>query len=301
MRSIQPSALLVGAVLLTAAFVFVSWGDDAKGKAPAPRRPVLIGAIKLKGDPPNLKALNEQVKELMKRKDTAYCSKCDDSEKTQQAYRLGGRDNRYVGNVFVWLTPDTGSFFPISDKQLEEARKREVVLRQPHCAFIPHCMFLFSQYHPHRENPRYSQPTGQVWKITNDAEIGHNVNWGSDNIILPPGKYRIADRLVPRNRETVIKCNIHQWMSAYMWVVDTPYYAISFSDTLDGKDKVAKDSPKFGTYEIKNPPKGKVRIRAWHEQGGWLNKEGAKGEVIELKSGDTTHKDFELEVPKADR
>ena len=34
-----------------------------------------------------------------------------------------------------------------------------------------------------------------------------------------------------------IKCNIHPLDERYLWVVDTPYYAISHSDTLDGKDK----------------------------------------------------------------
>jgi hypothetical protein len=97
-------------------------------------------------------------------------------------------------------------------------------------------------------------------------------------------------------KEVTIRCNIHPWMSAYLRVVDTPYYAITLSDTLDGKDKVAKDNPKFGTYEIKNPPAGKVRIFAWHEACGYLNKDGGKGEVIELKAGRTTRKDFELTV-----
>jgi hypothetical protein len=83
-------------------------------------------------------------------------------------------------------------------------------------------------------------------------------------------------------------------MKAYMRVVDTPYCAISLSDTLDGKDKVAKDSPKFGTYEIKNPPAGQVRIIAWHEAYGYLNKNGGKGEVIELKAEGMTRKDFEI-------
>lgn len=279
--------------------------EDAEGRAPAPvpRRHVLTGIIKLKGDPPDLDALNKQHLVQMKNKDFDYCSKCDDSEKTQQRYRLGGRDNRQVGNVFVWLVPDTGSFFPVSEKQLEEARKHEVKVRQPHCAFVPHCMFLFSRYRPDRQNPRQLQPTGQVFTIVNDADITHNVNFTGgaknpgQNIILAAKSSRSKiDNLVPEMKEVTIRCNIHPWMSAYLRVVDTPYYAITLSDTLDGKDKVAKDNPKFGTYEIKNPPAGKVRIFAWHEACGYLNKDGGKGEVIELKAGRTTRKDFELTV-----
>jgi hypothetical protein len=268
---------------------------------------VLTGTIKLKGDPPNRAALNKRLAEMMKQKDTEYCLKCNDTEKTQQAYRLGGRDDRQVGNIFVWITPDTGSFFTVSYKQLEGARKHEVVLRQPHCAFIPHCSFLFSHYHPDPQRPRQTEPTGQIWKIVNDAEMCHNVNWtgGSrnkgENLTLVVGKDRIVDNLLPEMSPVIVRCNIHTWMSAYMRVVDTPYYAISLSDTLDSKDKVRKDDARFGTYEIKDPPAGKVRIRAWHERAGWLNKDGAKGEILELKAAGTTRKDFQLQVPREDR
>lgn len=305
MRSRHRNMLLVLMMgLLVYLFVTVP-PEAAEGRAPAPvpRRHVLTGIVKLKGDPPGLDALNKQLLMQMRNKDSDYCSKCDDAEKTQQRYRFGGRDNRQVGNVFVWLLPDGEPFFPVSEKQLEEASKREVILRQPHCAFIPHCMFLFSRYHPDRQNPRQLQPTGQVFTIINDAAISHNVNYmggarnKGQNLLFaaksPPSKF---DDLVPEMKVVTIRCNIHPWMNAYMRVVDTPYYAITLSDTLDGKDKVSKDDPKFGTYEIKDPPAGKVRIIAWHEAGGYLNEGGAKGEVIELKAGGTTRKDFELTV-----
>ena len=54
----------------------------------------------------------------------------------------------------------------------------------------------------------------------------------------------------------------------------------------------------FGTYEIKNLPVGKVRVLAWHEaEPHWLNKDYGKGEVIEIKEGAPTVKDFEF-TPK---
>ncbi len=301
MRSIRRNTVIVLMTALAMALFFTAPRDNAVGRAPAPvsRRHALIGTIKLKGDPPDLEALNKRLAEVMKLKDTDYCLKCADPEKTQQTYRLGGRDNRQVGNVFVWIRPDTGTFFEVEDKQLK-ALDKEVKIRQPHCAFIPHCAFLFSQYRPDAKKPREIKPTGQVLKVANDAQIGHNTNWSGgsrnrgDNLILGKGTERIIDNLVPEAKEVTIKCNIHPWMSAYLWVVDTPYYALSFSDTLDGKNKVAKADPKFGTYEIKNPPAGKVRILAWHEACGYLNKDGAKGEVIELRAKGTTRKDFEL-------
>lgn len=302
MRSTLRNTIIASMTAVVVASLFAASRRDVEGRAPAPQRqrPVLTGVIKLSGDPPNIDALNKRLLEQMKLKDADYCRKCDDSEKSQQAYRLGGRDNRQVGNVFVWIAPVAGSFFPINEKQLEEARNREVKLRQPHCAFIPHCLFLFPQYHPDPQNPRHLQPTGQVLKLVNDAEISHNVNYSGGsrstghNCLLASKTERIVNNLVPEMKEVSVRCNIHPWMCAYVRVVDTPYYAISLSDTLDGKDKVAKDSPRFGTYEIDNPPPGKVCIRAWHEVGGYLNRNGSKGEALEVKAAGATRKDFEL-------
>jgi hypothetical protein len=165
---------------------FSTWGYEAEGKAPAPRdhvprgRSILRGKIMLKGDAPDVERLTKQLrKEIGNKADLKdYCFKCEDFEKSQQAYRLGGPENNQVGNVFVWIAPAIGSgetylqvlaaqtitslatpsiasattqlsiakhfqdafalsFFAIDDKQIEEARKRQVVIRQPHCAFIP--------------------------------------------------------------------------------------------------------------------------------------------------------------------
>ncbi len=104
------------------------------------------------------------------------------------------------------------------------------------------------------------------------------------------------DNLVPEANEVTVKCNIHPWMKGYVRVVDTPYYAISHSDTLDGKDKVEKNNTNFGTYEIKGLPAGKVRVIAWHEECGYLNKGSGQGEEIEIKADGATEKDFEATV-----
>src|SRR5689334_5884360 len=39
-------------------------------------------------------------------------------EKEQFTWRIG--DNKCVGNVFVWLRPEAGELFELSDKQVEE-------------------------------------------------------------------------------------------------------------------------------------------------------------------------------------
>jgi hypothetical protein len=258
---------------------------------------VLKGKITLKSSP-DVEALTKALQDKIeaKKDDKDYCLKCLDSEKTEQEYRIG--DNKQLGNVFVWIKPDTGTIFKVNDKQLAEVKDHPVEIHQPHCAFIPHAAILFSQYHPDSSKPRTEKATGQVLKIVNDAEISHNTNWkgGSknpgDNVTLPKHSDREVKNLVPDSTPVRLVCNIHGWMDAHLMVVDTPYYAISLSDTLD-KNKVEKSSDKFGTFEIKNLPVGNVRILAWHEKAGWLNKGEGKGEVIEIKEGAPTEKNFE--------
>lgn len=254
-----------------------------------PGKGIVYGKIKLNGTP-DLAAQTKKLHEDMKQKDTAYCMNSPEAEKTQQAYRIS--DKGTLGNVFVWVIPTSDSMFKVDDNILKGLEKK-VTIRQPHCAFVPHCLFLFSRYHDNPKNFRDVKPTGQELEIVNDATIGHNTNWGSDNQILPPNKRIPVKDLKPTGSELAIKCNIHPWMKGYLRVVDTPYYAISHSDTLDGKDKVEKTDPKFGTYEIKGLPAGKVLVLAWHEECGYLNKGEGKGEEITITADKPIEMNFE--------
>jgi hypothetical protein len=310
MRCIQRRAAGLLLAVVTMGLCFGAWRYEAEGKAPLPReriprgKSILRGRILLKGDPPDVEKLSKQLREAIGNRadQKEYCLQCEDYEKTQQTYRLGGPENKQVGNVFVWIAPEAGSFFPIDDKQLEEARKREVVLRQPHCAFIPHCAILFSHYHSDPQNPRRLRPTGQVLKIANDAEIAHNVHWRGgarnpgENITMRAKSERVVETFVPEMAPIVVRCNIHPWMEAYMRVFDHPYATLSLAEP-----KAKKESRDFGTYEIKFVPSGKARVFAWHERAGWLNKGQGKGELIELKDEAPTVKDFELEAPAKGR
>ena len=49
------------------------------------------------------------------------------------------------------------------------------------------------------------------------------------------------------------KCDVHNWMAAYVGVVDHPYFAVT---TEDGK------------FDLKNLPPGTYTLEAWHEKFG---------------------------------
>ncbi len=50
-----------------------------------------------------------------------------------------------------------------------------------------------------------------------------------------------------------LRCDIHPWMNAYVWVVEHPFFAVTAED---------------GSFAIKNLPPGDYTLEAWHERLG---------------------------------
>src|SRR5262249_7058857 len=124
----------------------------------------------------------------------------------------------------------------------------KVFMDQPCCMFEPHVLAL-------RE--------GQGLEVKNSAAISHNVNVNggllgpNKNPILPPGKSldlaptELKARLMPIQ----ISCSIHNWMKAYVFVFNHPYFAVTDED---------------GNFEIKGAPQGRYRLVVWQESVGWV-------------------------------
>jgi hypothetical protein len=77
----------------------------------------------------------------------------------------------------------------------------------------------------------------------------------------------------PKTEETMlhIKCDIHNWMNAYVGIVTNPYFAVS--DTM-------------GTFTIDKVPPGTYTLQAWHERFGMLTK------MVTVKAGAAVTVDF---------
>jgi plastocyanin len=75
--------------------------------------------------------------------------------------------------------------------------------------------------------------------------------------LFPPKKFELmlskgtpaAPVLFDRPGVVVLGCNIHDWMIAYIFVLETPYFA-----------KTGED----GKVELQNLPQGTYELRAWH-------------------------------------
>jgi hypothetical protein len=71
------------------------------------------------------------------------------------------------------------------------------------------------------------------------------------------------------------KCDVHPWMTAYMGVVENPFYGVTGDD---------------GTFSLKGLPAGEYEVEAWHEKLGTA--------VQKVKVGEGESKAIEFKFAK---
>jgi hypothetical protein len=129
-------------------------------------------------------------------------------------------------------------------------------LDQIDCEFVPHVQIL---------------PVGSTLNITSSDPVLHNSHGlfedssTSFNLAVPFAGIEIPQVL---DKAGIIKlrCDAgHTWMSAYIYVTDRPFYA------LTGEN---------GEFSIANLPPGEYEIEVWHE---WL---GVHREKVSVKEGE---------------
>ncbi len=121
------------------------------------------------------------------------------------------------------------------------APKEHAKMDQKNLTFVPHVLPVLA---------------GTTVDFVNSDDVLHNVfspdkccdkfNLGS----WPKGQSKSFTFKEPGCAATLL-CNVHPEMEGYVFVVGTPYYAVS-----------AKD----GSFEIKDVPAGKYTVKIWHEK-----------------------------------
>jgi hypothetical protein len=101
---------------------------------------------------------------------------------------------------------------------------------------------------------------GQQIKIASDDPILHNTHPQNNdtnatiyNIALPYKGFSVTKPLPVTPELIRVKCDAHEWMRAWIWEFEHPYYATTDAD---------------GHFEIKDVPPGTYTIVAWHEAMG---------------------------------
>jgi plastocyanin len=126
-------------------------------------------------------------------------------------------------------------------------------------------------YHPHILGAQ----VGQTLAIKNDDSTLHNVHSMSPQYNFnqsQPSAGMVFN--VPLKSEEVmlhVKCNVHPWMSGYIGIVNSPYFALS---------------DESGSFKLSNVPAGKQTIVVWHEVYGPLT------QTVDVKAGGSTIADF---------
>lgn len=150
-----------------------------------------------------------------------------------------------VANSVVKIIGAKGTVMPQTGK-----------LDQVECEFVPHVQAL---------------PVGSTLKITSSDPVLHNSHAffedGSTafNIAVPIMGMEISKKL---EKPGILKmrCDAgHVWMSAYVAVLDEPYFAVTDAD---------------GNFSIEGVPAGDYEIEVWHE---WL---GTHREPVTVKEGE---------------
>ena len=142
-------------------------------------------------------------------------------------------ENQALQNVFVYVKDGLGSFaFPIPSEP--------AVLDQDKCRYSPRVLGV---------------RVGQALQIRNSDPLLHNVR--SNGVInqafnksTPIEGVSFNHTFATREVMVPFKCDVHGWMSAYVGVLDHPYFGTTAPD---------------GKVVLGNLPPGTYTIEAWHE------------------------------------
>jgi hypothetical protein len=283
---------LVAPALVTLVLVGCGGGGDGKNaggptgaastgggtKAPGESGPVegkgtatIKGKIVYDGEAPKPDDLSKQIGEQQD-KDTCLKDDPKNPNPTHARNWVVGKDGG-VEFAAVWIRAPQGKWFTFTDEQ-KKSWPTEVLVDQPFCHFEPHVSTAFVSF----KDGKKTVETGQKVVIKNDAKITHNTKYAGDKREVPGENLTLkagdkVDLKVASNMQTpvTLNCDIHKWMAGYVWVLDTPYAAVTKPD---------------GTFEIKGVPAGtKLNLVVWHEGTGF-GEGGERGKVIEIKEGD---------------
>lgn len=152
------------------------------------------------------------------------------------AQTVAVNENGTLKNVFVYVKSSLeGKTFP--------APAEPVVIDQKGCQYDPHVFGI---------------QVGQDLEIRNSDATLHNVHSLAEkskqfNLGMPIQGMTLKKKF--ENQEVMVKfkCDVHPWMSAYIGVLDHPYFSVSGSD---------------GSFQIADLPPGDYVIEAWHEKYG---------------------------------
>ena len=170
---------------------------------------------------------------------------CGDSQLVQLLSAEGGKLANAVVSL-VDITEGAGLVEPASTPTIDQVG----------CRFTPHVLVAQANRPVH---------------ILNSDPLTHNVHTVSFdnrpvNRAQPKGVQQIEIEFDVAEKVRV-KCDIHDWMGAWVVVIDHPYHALTDSG---------------GSFSIENVPPGTYMLETWHEELGTTS------QTVTITAGQTT-------------
>ena len=156
------------------------------------------------------------------------------SERADESLLVG--QNQALQNVFVYVKDGLGAYgFP--------APTEPVVLDQDKCRYMPRVLGV---------------RVGQPLSIRNSDPLLHNVRANGTinqgfNMSTPLEGMSFQRTFATKEIMVPFKCDVHAWMTAFVGVLDHPYFGTTAPD---------------GKVVLGNLPPGTYTIEAWHETLG---------------------------------
>jgi hypothetical protein len=268
----EPSANASASTSSTAPVVPTSSTTSAESKTPeAKAAPVgetaagwgtLKGRVVFSGDPPPKKVLVPKGDSAVK--DAAVCAK-EEIDSQKLVVDPASKGVRYA---IVYIPKPTS----VNKEAASAAKTAQIVFDQKNCTFVPHVLAAMK---------------GATVEIKSSDPVGHNANAvGLNNNKFNLPTQPLSSQPYPLkgvDRPGKVGCDIHSWMEAYWLVLDNPYFAVT-----DEK----------GNFEIKDAPAGDQKVVVWAEALGPGYLTSPSGDVVNIKAGGDTTKDFTLDASK---
>ena len=143
---------------------------------------------------------------------------------------LATPDNQPVGDVIVYLEPLDGQALPATPRQLQISQRDK--------AFAPYISVA---------------QRGQSVLFTNQDDITHHIYsaTGDNKFSFKIKSGEQHSTPLAHAGEIAMGCNVHDWMSGYLLMVDTPYF-----------DKTSANGQ--AAFTVATP--GRYRVNLWHPQ-----------------------------------
>jgi hypothetical protein len=148
--------------------------------------------------------------------------------------------NKGLANCVIFLEKRPANIKP----ELAKPPAEPVIFDQKGCVFLPHVLVV---------------QVGQPLLVVSDDGIPHNThtrpkrNSEFNQVIAPKDRDgKPCNYKKPESVPLTVVCDLHNWMKAYHFPIDHPYFAVTDKD---------------GKFKIDGLPAGKHSFNVWHERG----------------------------------